>query len=178
MGSCCRGRKSGGVGNRKLKDCVNPTTNNKSFKQFVSHYQEEKMKKIIGVIFLGTCLCAGSAFAGSTSSNQGQGGGTHPLLDDERGFFGSAAVDIFENTEGSQGGTHPLLDDERGFFGSAAIDIFDNDADEDDDFPGQGRHYGTENHQPSAVPLPGTVLLLGSGVAGLFFMRRNNVNKA
>lgn len=137
------------------------------------------MKKIIGVIFLGACLCAGSAFAGSTSSNQGQGGGTHPLLDDERGFFGSAAVDIFENTEGGQGsGTHPLLDDERGFFGSAAIDIFDNDADEDDDFPGQGHHYGTENHQPSAVPVPGTVLLLGSGVAGLFFMRRNNVNKA
>jgi hypothetical protein len=130
------------------------------------------MKKIIGAIFLGAFLCTGTAFAGSMAA--GQGDRIHPLLDDEKGFFGSAAIDNFEN-DGEGDRLHPLLDDEKGFFASAANDIFENA----DDKPGQGFQYAGQHNEPPAVPLPGTVLLLGSGVAGLFFMRRSSsINKA
>ncbi|MBI4793962.1 MAG: PEP-CTERM sorting domain-containing protein [Deltaproteobacteria bacterium] len=127
------------------------------------------MKKIIGAIFLGAFLCAGTAFAGSMPA--GQGDRMHPLMDDEKGFFASAAIDNFAN-DGEGDRMHPLLDDENGFFASAANDIFEEGA--TDDRPDQGFHHGEQHHEPSAVPVPGTVLLLGSGVAGLFFMRRNN----
>lgn len=132
------------------------------------------MKKIIGVLFLGAFLCAGTAFAGSMPADQGDS--MHPLLDDEKGFFGSAAIDLFENADrpGQGAGVHPLLD-EKGFFASAANDIFGND--DDDDSPGQMFRHGEQQSEPPAVPVPGTVLLLGSGVAGLFFMRRNSIHK-
>jgi hypothetical protein len=148
--------------------------------------EEEQMKKIIGVLFLGACLCAGTAFAGMPSdhekgepagSGKGQGSGTHPLFTDDGGFFGSAAVDLFDAEDGHGSGTHPLLTGDRGFFGSAAADIFGKPIDGDDDFPGQGYHYGEQQHE-AAVPVPGTVLLLGSGVAGMFFLRRNGMQKS
>lgn len=137
-----------------------------------------KMKKIILAAVFGALLCSGSVMAAgvpsgghdmdnllSAGNGYGHAGGMQALTD---------GISLEEDSLAAMF-NGPTADKGRGAWADGIflpLGYLHNGKDLSQWMEQHAQHQGAG----SPVPLPGTLLLLGSGVAGLFFARRSSMH--